>query len=409
VPREYGDGWYVSWRNFDDASPAPGSTFAFHDTTLRDGEQQAGLLFAVDEKVEIARALDRLGVDRIEAGMVAVSEDDRTAVRRIAELGLDAEVWTIIRSIPKDVRYAIDCGVHGAGVIILANEQYCEIFRWTVDEALEKAVAAADLARSAGLVTTLIVADSSRMTEERLAHIVTTGSESGCFDAVGIMDTFGTLSPRGAHALVSAVRELTDLPIEFHPHNDFGLGTANALAGLEAGAATIHTSVLGLGERVGNTSLEELALAAPLLYGFEHQLDLGRITEVAELVQRHSRMHVAPNKPIVGTSYSQIESGTIASEFVRWTAEGRDLQWLFPFVPALIGGPEVELVIGKGAGLANVDAALAAAGIELDDAAKRELLVAAKEQAAELHRALTRDEFAQVARAAAADGRAAHA
>lgn len=397
-PEGYGDASYVSWRNFEGLDRSAARTLTIHDTTLRDGEQQAGVLFTPAEKVEIAQALDRLGVDRIEAGMVAVSEDDRSAIREIAGLGLRAEVWSIVRSIPKDVEQAVECGVHGVGVIILANEQYCEIFRWTVEEAVEKALVAAEMARAAGLVTTMVIADSSRMSAPRLEQIVSAGDAAGVFDYLGIMDTFGALSPRGAAALVRAVGELSDLPIELHPHNDFGVATANALAGLEAGAGIIHTSVLGLGERVGNTSLEELAVAAPLLYGFEHRLELGHITEVAELVQRHARMPVAANKPIIGTSYSQLESGTIASEYVRWTEQGRDLQWLYPFVPALVGGPEIELVIGKHAGMANVEAALRDLGLSLGDDDKRELLEAAKNQAIAQHRALTRDELATLAR-----------
>jgi len=402
--REYGAEWYVSWHNFEGLDLPEKRSFTVHDTTLRDGEQQAGILFNTEEKIEIAKALSRLGVDRIEAGMVAVSEEDRQAIREIVDLGLDSEIWTIARSIPQDVTYAIESGVSGVGVIILANEQYCEIFGWTLDSALEKAFIATELAKTAGLKTTLLIADSTRMARERLEHIVTTATSSGLFDALALMDTFGALSPVGTRHLLETVRGATDLEIELHPHNDFGLGTANALAGLESGATVIHTSVLGLGERVGNTALEELAVAAPLLYGFEHKLDLRWIQDVADLVRKHARITISPNKPVVGPSFSQIESGTVASEFARWSAQGRDLQWLFPFVPRLVGGPGVELVIGKGSGLANVEAALDRVGLQMPDEGKRELLERAKDKAIQLHRLLTDEEFSALANDIAGSG-----
>src|SRR5690606_23456848 len=130
--------------------------------------------------------------------------------------------------------------------------------------------------KAAGLQTTLLIADSTRMERERLEQIVVGATASGVFDALALMDTFGVLSPHGARHLVEMVRGMTDLPIELHPHNDFGLGTANAFAGLEAGARVIHTSMLGLGERLGNTPLEQFAAAASLVYGHPSRFDLSR-------------------------------------------------------------------------------------------------------------------------------------
>jgi isopropylmalate/homocitrate/citramalate synthase len=212
------------------------------------------------------------------------------------------------------------------------------------------------------------------------------------------MDTFGVLSPAGTRHLVESVRALTDLPLEIHPHNDFGLGTANAFAGLEAGASIVHTSMLGLGERLGNTPLEQFAVAAPLLYGYETRLDLSKLREAAELVQRSARIELAPNTPVIGQSYTQIESGTVASEFRRWSKEGKDLQWLFPFVPRLIGDREIELVVGKGSGIANIRAALERLGLDLPEEEQRELLAAAKSEAVRVHRLLEDSEVEELAK-----------
>lgn len=395
--KAYGDHWYVSWHNFEAQEPAPEKPFVIHDVTLRDGEQQAGILFSMDEKIEIATALADAGVDRLEAGMVAVSEEDRQTIRRIVDLGLSSEIWTIGRSTPEDVGQGIASGVSGMGIIILANEQYCKVFRWTPEQAIDKALKAGELAKKGGLKTTLLIADSSRMKRELLQLIVTAATTSGLYDAVSLMDTFGALTPEGAYHLVTAVKAMTHLEVELHPHNDFGFGTINAISGLRAGAGVIHTSVLGLGERVGNTPLEELAVAAPLLYGFRHRLDLSRIGPLADLVQRHSRMAVSANKPIIGSSYNQIESGTVATEYTRLSKAGEDVQWLLPFDPRLIGRSGVELVTGKGSGLANIDAILEKTNHRLEDAGKRVLLERAKAESIRLHRLLTDAEVVTLA------------
>ncbi len=395
---EYGEKWFVSWHNFAalDKKGEPRKRLRIHDVTLRDGEQQAGVVFTRQEKIEIAQALDALGVDRIEAGMVAVSDEDRDTIRELVDMKLSSEIWTIARSTPEDVEKAVETGADGVGIIILANEQYCKVFRWSVDDAIAKALRAAETAKRGRLKTTLLIADSSRMDLAVLEQIVKAAS-SGPYDAVALMDTFGALSPEGARHLVSTVRSLTALEVELHPHNDFGLGAANALAGIDAGADIVHTSALGLGERLGNAPLEEVALAGALLYGLEHTLDLSRIHPLAQLVQRCSRVSAAPNKPVVGRSYSQIESGTVSTEYTRLLGDAEPMQWLFPFCPELIGGHAVELVVGKGSGLANIDFMLDAMRLEMDGAAKRDLLLRAKAAAIAQHRVLNPDEFARLA------------
>jgi isopropylmalate/homocitrate/citramalate synthase len=399
--KEFGPAWYVSPWNFP-ARDVEGPKIIVHDTTLRDGEQQAGVAFSIEQKIEIAAALDAMGVDRIEAGMVAVSEDDRQAVRRIAAAKSRAEIWTVVRSLPTDVDMAVDCGVSGTGVILLGNEQYCRIFGWTLDAAIEKALACGEKARTAGLKTTLLIADSPRLSVDHLRLIVERATASASFGALALMDTFGTLSPVGVKGLVEFVRSMTALPIEFHGHNDFGLGVANSLEAMRAGAEIIHTSVLGLGERVGNTSLEETILAAKILYGAQSPVDLGQLNSVARLVQRITGIALAPHKPVVGEAITHIESGTVASEFLRWSGmEDAPMQWLFAYLPSLVGGPPVELVLGKGSGLANIDFALKRTGLgETPPEKKRAILDIVKAEGARRRRTLSDEEFlAIIARA----------
>lgn len=396
---EYGPSWFVSPWNFRDPEvPRTPRRLVVHDVTLRDGEQMAGVVFSVEEKIAIAAALDRAGVDRIEAGMVAVSAEDREAIRAIIAAKPKAAIWTIVRGLPKDVEMALDCGVSGAGVVLLANEQYCRIFRWTLEDALAKCVDAAARAQAGGLTTTLLIADATRMTDDRLRCIIDTATRSGRFTSLALMDTFGALSPHGTRAMIRAVQGMTDLPIEFHAHNDFGVDTANALAAWVAGVETIHTSVIGLGERIGNALFEEVVLAARLLYGAESRIDLTRLTALVQLVSETSGVTPAPNKPVSGRNFTRIESGSVASEFLRWSAmPDADMQWMFPYTPDVVGGPAVELVLGKGSGMANVEQALGRLGRQVPDASKAALVEAVKREATRLHRELTLEEFGALA------------
>jgi isopropylmalate/homocitrate/citramalate synthase len=366
VARGFGERSFLSWWNFGAGCGDAGKPLIVHDVTLRDGEQQAGVIFSGDEKIEIAQALTELGVDRIEGGMVAVSAEDRETLRHLLSLELGPEIWGIVRSLPEDVEQAVDIGLAGVGVILLANDQYCKVFGWTAEVALEKALRTAERAKRAGLKTTLLIADSSRMARERLRAIVEGATQSGVYDALALMDTFGALSPRGTHELVSFVRSVTPLPLEFHAHNDLGLG---------------------------NAPLEEVALAASLLTNRPCRLHLDRLLNVTNIVQRCSGITIADNKAVVGPSYARIESGTVAREFMRLAAQGEPIQWLFPFDPALIGGGPVELVLGKGSGAANIDSALSTLRLEAPLDVRRQLQEIVKERGSSLHRLLSHDEF----------------
>ena len=382
--------------NFRPSAASNARQLIIHDVTLRDGEQQAGVIFTAKEKIEIAAALDRMGVNRIEAGMVAVSAEDREAIRAIVSSKPRAEIWTIARSVPKDIELALECGVDGVGVILLGNEQYCRIFSWELEEVVTKALSAADRAKQAGLKTTLLIADSTRMKEERLKFIVESATKSNNFTALALMDTFGALSPVGTRTMIQAVQSMTDLPLEFHAHNDFGVGTANALTALATDVNILHTSVIGLGERIGNAPFEEVVLAAKLLYGAETNVDLQQLNNIASLVSKRSGVQLSPHKPVVGKNFTRIESGTVASEFLRWSKWGEDLQWIFPYVPSLVGSAPVELVLCKGSGLANIDSALEKIGLQISDDLKKEIVSSVKSEASRLHRELTLKEFANL-------------
>ncbi|MDN5928698.1 MAG: hypothetical protein L0I29_16645 [Hyphomicrobiales bacterium] len=373
-----------------------------HDVTLRDGEQQAGIVFLPQEKIEIARQLDRLGVDRIEAGRLDMGDEEIEALRTLTSLGLKAEIWAVTRASVQDVKKSAEVGVDGVGIVMLAAERPLAAAGITLDDAIHNALSAATEARISGLKATLLIADSSRLAADTLHRVLKDASASWLLDGIALMDSYGVLTPQGAANLVVSARGRSDLPIEIHAHNDFGLAVANALSAAEAGASVVHASMLGLGERVGNTALEEFAVAASVLYGFEHDLRLEELAPTASVVQRIAGVSVAQNKPIIGDSYSKIESGFVAAEYRNLIRNGEDVRSMFPIPPELFGGSGINLVVGKYSGPENIEHVLAAESIRLDDSGKAELLRMAKREAVRKHRALERCEIRELASSLAA-------
>lgn len=360
--------------NPETSAPRPTRDVILQDVTLRDGEQQAGVVFGTTDKVEIADALDRLGVDRIEAGRLDGAADEIETLRKVAGSGARAEIWAVSPADPAAVALAAEIGVHGVGIVVLATERYRRARNVTLDDCTRAALAAARAARAAGLQCTLLLADSPRLTPEELTPLLGAVGASWFCDGVALMDSYGLLVPEGMRRLVTTVRGATDLPIEVHAHNDFGLAVANSLAAVEAGASVVHASLIGLGERVGNTPLEEFVVAASVLAGLRHGVRLDELTSATDLVQRLSGVRVAANKPVIGAAFGRIESGVAAAAYARLRASGADERWMFPFTPRTVGGTDVEIVVGRSSGPANIEHFLRAEGIGLDADGRAELL-----------------------------------
>ncbi|MEM4863483.1 MAG: hypothetical protein QW706_09970, partial [Candidatus Nezhaarchaeales archaeon] len=234
--------WFVSPLNFDDEVRKKlelPERVVIHDTTLRDGEQQAGVVFRRDEKVRIATALDEAGVDRIEAGMPSVSRDDFDAVKEIAKLGLKARVMAFSRCLKQDVDLAIKAEVPGVVMELPSSKHIIEYgYRIPEDSAIKMVVEAAEYAKKHGLFVTLLAIDSTRADYEFLKKVV--NSVQDFMDSLTIADTFGVASPFAMEYLTKQVKSLTKKPVEVHPHNDFGLAVANALAAVASGASAVH-------------------------------------------------------------------------------------------------------------------------------------------------------------------------
>ena len=390
------DEWWVSPFNTTDEVRRSFSLPArvqIHDATLRDGEQTPGVVFSVADKVAIAQALAEVGVDRIEAGMPAVSDDDFEAIRQITRLGLTSRIYTFVRAITADIDQSLRCGARG--VILEIPIGYPKLlwqFKWTWEDVLKKSVAVVRYAKAQGLEVVYFPYDTTRAREEDLMNLLTRLVQDAPPDSVGVVDTMGCVLPDAMKYLVRLVKRGTSgLPVEVHTHNDFGMAVATELAGVEAGAEVVHSCANGLGERTGNAALEELIVALHVLYGYETHYRLDRLPELGALVSRLSNRPIALNKPILG-----------AHNFTRESGIGVDLVVKKPLAmfgthPALTGRSG-DVVLGKKSGKASITYTLEQLGIAgVSDEAVSEMLRIVKERSIAKRALIAVEEFREIA------------
>lgn len=287
------------------------------DTTLRDGEQTAGVVFANEEKIHIAKMLSRIGVHQIEAGIPAMGGDEKESIKQIVDLGLPTSILGWNRAVISDVQHSLDCGVDAVAVSISSSDIHIEHKlrrdrQWVLD-AVRRAV---EFAKDHQLYVSVNAEDSSRSDPEFLIEFASVAKEAGA-DRLRYCDTVGILDPLETYKRVSALIEEVNLPIEMHTHNDFGMATANAIAGLEAGATYVNTTVNGLGERAGNASMEELVMALQYCVGLEMDIQTSLFRELGEYVALASGRPLPTWKPVVGGNLFVYESEGRASGVVR--------------------------------------------------------------------------------------------
>jgi len=349
--------WFTSPWNFmpeiRDALELP-QTVEVHDVTLRDGEQQAGVVFTKDEKLKIAEALAEAGVPRIEAGLPAVSPADDAAVREMVKMGLPSKIYAFSRCITDDVKRAADCGVDGVVMEIPSSHHLVEkAYRWPVERAIDASVEATSLAHELGLTVSFFPIDATRAGLVEYLDLLEKVATDGHVDAVGLVDTFGVLSPHGVRMFVRQTRERMGVPLETHFHMDFGLGVANTLLAVAEGVEVIQTTITGIGERAGNTPMEETVLALRTMYDVDTGIRTQNFFELSKLVMQLAGVSQPSNRPVVGERLYNVESGIITT----WVRNvGDELNESFPYRPELVGQPAPELVLGKGSGLDSIAA-----------------------------------------------------
>ncbi|MFB7663212.1 LeuA family protein [Kitasatospora sp. NPDC056138] len=341
------------------------------DTTLRDGEQTCGVAFRVEEKVRIARLLDEMGVDCIDAGFPASSQADQEAVRGITALGLRARVVAFCRPNRAEIDLARSCGANAVYTFVPTSDVHMRVKFGgdgsEVRERLKREMAdGVAYAKSLGMFVGCGSEDATRTPYDYLEEVLVLAQESGA-DLVGVADTVGSSTPDDFRTLVSRLRARISVLLSLHCHNDFGLATANTVAGILGGADEVQCTVNGIGERAGNASLEEVTVALTQLYGFSANVDLSRLKPMSDLIAGLSRIEVSPMKPIVGGNAFSHESGLHVSSVMR------DPTAYEPLRPELVGHTR-RIVIGKHSGKSIVSHVLDAHGLSYDDGVLGEVL-----------------------------------
>jgi isopropylmalate/homocitrate/citramalate synthase len=365
------------------------------DCTLRDGEQQAGIVFTKQDKVEIARALDRLGVYEIEAGTPASSDEDRQAIEEIAGAGLKAKISALARGRRDDIDLVANSGAWAARLSMpISAIQRINKMKLGDEEYLKLALEMTSYAKERGLAVVFSPYDTTRSELPLLRRLLEQFNQTKAVDRVRIVDTTGCATPQIVGFLVREMRKVTDIPIEIHCHDDFGLAVANTIAGVQQGAEYISVTVNGIGERSGNASLEETALALKVLYGVDCGLDMTQFMDVSRLVEELSGITLQAHKAVVGRGAFSHESGMVVAGMLKepFTAES--------YVPELVGQKR-EVVLGKKSGIASVEAKLKQMGIDVSSETLPGILAKIKEEAVKTKRPVGDSRLREFASAAA--------
>src|SRR5438874_12552313 len=369
-----------------------GGKVGLYDTTLRDGEQTVGVVLDPQQKLEIARLLDGLGIDRIEAGFPRVSQDDWEAVRLIASAGLRAQVWGFSRAVPADLELLVELGVEASVIESPISDLKLEAINVDRETMLGRITAAMRFAAEHGIRAAFFGVDSTRAEPDFYERVYASAVEAGARE-VAVVDTLGIASPEAVAELVGRTVEAVggDVPVHFHGHNDFGVATASAVAAVREGATWIHGTLNGMGERAGNADLGEIALALRALYGVETGLRLDRIRAASARVQELSGYGLAPWKPLTGDTLFRRESGAVASQF-------HDPPSIEPYSSELVGA-ERSIVLGKKSGLDSIRIKADELGLDVPEERRTAVLAAVKKLGTEKRGLVTDDEFRRIVNA----------
>lgn len=394
------DKWYTSpWNFAKEVSDTYhfANNIKFHDVSLRDGEQQAGIVFTKDQKISLAEKMAEAGIHRIEAGMPAVSKQDAEAITAIVKENFGPEIFAFSRCQKEDVKRAVDCGVKNIVVEIPASEHILKhAYKWDLERAVDLSIEATLYAKENGLYTVFFPIDGSRADIDWFLDLIVRVARDGHMDALACVDTFGGLNPSASAFLIKKIKERIKKPVEVHFHDDFGLGAANTILALAAGADVAHTTISGIGERAGNAPYEDVALALLTMYGVDTGIHYEKMYGLSKLMREYCRLDVRQNRGIVGDRISDIESGIVAAWY-RNCKDDAPLE-LSPYLYSLTGHPDTQVVLGKHSGVPNIEIYLDKIGMKTkDDDQKMEIVMAVKQKSIQKGGNLTPGEFSEIA------------
>lgn len=383
---------FISLYNFEDEVRGKFSfgEIKLNDTTLRDGEQTPGVVFSDDEKLQIARLLDEMGVQQIEAGTPAMSPAEAKVVKDIAKEGLNASVMGWSRAVKDDVDAVLATECDAIAISIATSDIHLQYkLKMSREEVLERAVSMVEYAKDHGMYISLNSEDATRTDYAFLKDFASKGKEAGA-DRIRICDTLGVLIPEASRYLTKKLVQDVGIVVEIHTHNDYGLAVANALAAFEAGAEWASTTVNGLGERAGNSSLEGLIMSLTKLYNMSLPFNISKLYEISRYVEKASGIPVPLNRSIVGQHMFTHESGIHVDGVLKYPYTYES------FMPDEIGASR-HIVIGKHSGKHAVWDKLKELGIEAGKAELLRIVAAVKELSEQRKSAISDKELKAIA------------
>ncbi len=376
--------------NGDAIGTGDGSLVHLYDTTLRDGEQTVGVVLGPEQKLEIARLVDALGVDRIEVGFPRVSDDDRRAIQMIVADGLRAELWGFARAVPEDVDAVLDLGLRASVIEAPISDLKLDALGVTRAKMVERITRAVAHAADAGVKVAFFGVDGSRADLDFVADVYRAAIDAGAAEIVAV-DTLGIAAPEAVAYFVGRVRDAvgSGVPLHYHGHDDFGLATAGAIAAVKAGADWIHGTVNGMGERAGNANLPEIALALEALYGYTTNLHLEESVRVSSRIRELCGYDLAPWSPLVGENLFRRETGAVAAQF-------HDPPAVEPYSSSLVGATR-GIVLGKKSGVDSIRIKAVELGLDVPEERYRDLLEAVKSRSIANGGLVSDEEFRELA------------
>ena len=359
------------------------------DTTLRDGEQTAGVAFANHEKVTIAQTLSDMGIDQLEVGIPTMGGDEKATIKAICKRDLKASIMAWNRAVISDIEQSIDCGVDAVAISLSVSDIHIQHkLKKSREWVLENMYNAVTYAKKNGLYISVNGEDSSRADINFLIEFINLAKEAGA-DRFRYCDTVGVMEPFTLRDTIEKIYKVTNFDIEMHTHNDFGMATANAIAGIVGGANHIGVTVNGLGERAGNAALEEVIMALKFVYGYETNIDTTRFREISKYVSQASGRELPIWKAIVGTNMFRHESGIHADGALK------DPKNYEAFDPAEVG-LQRQIVIGKHSGKAAIVNKFKEYSIELTNEEANQILEEVRKVSVGLKRELFDKELVQI-------------